>query len=113
MRYVPVGLPTRQGGSLENYEPQPVVPSKGCSNSMLKTSSFSPAQPWRAETRLSPCVVLGSSKSSTGTRPLHHSAARADVVLLIRRTVRHRGYACWTAVLSILRPISDALSNKC
>jgi len=38
-------------------------------------------------------VVLGSSKSSTGTRPPHHSAARTDVVLLIRRTVRSRGYA--------------------
>jgi hypothetical protein len=37
--------------------------------------------------------VLGSSKSSTGTRPPHHSAARTDVVLLIRRTVRPRGYA--------------------
>ena len=54
--------------------------------------------------------VLGSSKSSTGTRPPHHSAARTDVVLLIRRTVRPRGYAsvlhslrpCWTACLSIL-----------
>jgi len=39
-------------------------------------------------------VVLGLSKSSTGTRPPHHSAARTDVVLLIRRTVRpSRGYA--------------------
>ena len=38
-------------------------------------------------------IVLVSSKSSTGTRPPHHSAARTDVVLLIRRTVRPRGYA--------------------
>ena len=38
-------------------------------------------------------VVLGSSKSSTGTRPPHYSAARTDVVLLIRRTVRPQGYA--------------------
>ena len=37
--------------------------------------------------------VLGSSKSSTGTRPPHHSAARTGVVLLIRRTVRPREYA--------------------
>jgi len=37
--------------------------------------------------------VLGSSKSSTVTRPPHHSAARTDLVLLIRRTVRPRGYA--------------------
>ena len=37
--------------------------------------------------------VLGSSKASTGTRPPNHSAARTDLVLLIRRTVRPRGYA--------------------
>ncbi len=37
--------------------------------------------------------VLGSRKSSTETRPPHHSAARTNVVLLIRRTVRPRGYA--------------------
>src|SRR5262249_1498964 len=42
--------------------------------------------------------VLCSSKSSTGTRPPHHSEARTDVVLLIRRTVRPRGYACGTCV---------------
>ena len=38
-------------------------------------------------------VVLSSSKSSTGTRPPHHSAARTNLVLLIRRTVRPWGYA--------------------
>jgi hypothetical protein len=37
-------------------------------------------------------VVLASFRASTGTRPPHHSAARTDVVLLIRRTVRPRGY---------------------
>jgi hypothetical protein len=37
--------------------------------------------------------VLGLRKSSTETRPPHHSAARTDVVLLIRRTVRPRGNA--------------------
>ena len=37
--------------------------------------------------------VLASFRSSTGTRPPHHSAARTDLVLLIRRTVRPRGYA--------------------
>ena len=37
--------------------------------------------------------VLDSSKSSTGTRPPHISAARTDMVLLIRRTVRPRGHA--------------------
>ena len=55
--------------------------------------------------------VLVSSKSSTGTRPPHHSAARTDVMLLIRRTVRPRGYASsfdspaalLTAFLSIVK----------
>jgi hypothetical protein len=37
-------------------------------------------------------IVLSSVKSSTGTQPPHHSAARTDLVLLIRRTVRPRGY---------------------
>src|SRR5436190_14449698 len=36
---------------------------------------------------------LISFRPSTGTRPPHHSAARTDLVLLIRRTVRPRGYA--------------------
>src|SRR5437016_1395031 len=40
-----------------------------------------------------PNFVLGSRKSSTGTRPPHHSAAHTGLVLLIRRTVRPRGYA--------------------
>ncbi len=38
-------------------------------------------------------IVLASFRSSTGTRPPHNSAARTDVVLLIRRTVSPRGYA--------------------
>ena len=38
--------------------------------------------------------VLASFRSSTGTRPPHHSAARTELVLLIRRTVRPGGYAC-------------------
>ena len=58
--------------------------------------------------------VLASFRPSTGTRPPHHSAARTDVVLLIRRTLRPRGYAsalhslrpCWTNCLSILRGVS-------
>jgi len=37
--------------------------------------------------------VLGSEPSSTGTLPPHISAARTNVVLLIPRTVRPRGYA--------------------
>ena len=55
--------------------------------------------------------VLASFRPSTGTRPPHHSVARTDLVLLIRRTVRPRGYAatlhslrlCRTACLSIPR----------
>jgi hypothetical protein len=55
--------------------------------------------------------VLASFKPSTGTRPPHISAARTNVVLLIRRTVRPKGYAsgfhslrpCWTDCLSILQ----------
>ena len=42
--------------------------------------------------------VLVSHESSTGTQPPHHSAARTDVVLLIRRTVRPRGYASGSCV---------------
>jgi len=45
--------------------------------------------------------VLASFRPSTGTRPPHHSAARTDLVLLIRRTVRPRGYA---SALHSLRP---------
>jgi O-antigen ligase len=64
--------------------------------------------------------VLASFSPSTGTRPPHHSAARTDLVLLIRRTVRPRGYAsalhslrpCWTAFLSILLTIK-AYRNQC
>ena len=56
-------------------------------------------------------IVLASFRPLTGTRPPHHSAVRTDLVLLIRRTVRPRGYAsglhslrpCWTNFLSILR----------
>ena len=70
---------------------------------MLKKSLFSPAQPWRAETRLFPCGVLASFRPSTGTRPPHHSAARTDLVLLIRRTMRPQGYA---SALHPLRPCS-------
>ena len=46
--------------------------------------------------------VLASFRSSTGTRPPHHSAARTDLVRLIRRTVRPRGYA---SGLHSLRPL--------
>ena len=86
---------------------------------MLKKSLFSPAQPWRAGTHLFPCGVLASFRPSTGTRPPHHSAARTNLVLLIRCTVRPRGYAsglhslrpCWTAFLSILWEIPLVVQN--
>src|SRR5437868_3518004 len=69
------------------------------------------AQPWCAKTHLSPSLVLASLRSSTGIRTHHHSAARTNVVFLIRRTVRPRGCAsglhslrpCCTAFLSILQ----------
>ena len=65
-------------------------------------------------------IVLASFRSSTGTRLSHYSVARTDVVLLIRRTVRPRGYAsglhslrsCWTAILSLLQNIL-LLPNTC
>jgi hypothetical protein len=44
--------------------------------------------------------VLASFRPSTGTRPPHHSAARTDLVLLIRRTVRPRGYASLASLLA-------------
>src|SRR5437016_139057 len=60
---------------------------------LLKKANIPPAQPRRTKARLFPIFVLGSRKSSTGTRPPHHSAAHRGLVLLIRRTVRPRGYA--------------------
>jgi hypothetical protein len=46
--------------------------------------------------------VLASFRSSTGTRPPRHSAARTDLVLLIRRTVRPRGYASGPSLAAAL-----------
>jgi len=46
-------------------------------------------------------VVLASFRPSTGTQPPHYSATRTDLVLLIRRTVRPRGY---TSAPHSLRP---------
>ena len=56
--------------------------------------------------------VLGSSKSSTGTRPPHHSAARTDVVLLIRRTVRPRGYASGPSLAAALPTERRVLARR-
>ncbi len=47
-------------------------------------------------------IVLASFRPSTGTQPPHHSAARTDLVLLIRRTVRPRGYARRSFVSTII-----------
>ena len=55
--------------------------------------------------------VLGSGKSSTGTRPPHHSAARTDLVLLIRRTVRPRGYA-WPSLAAALTGTRRVLAHR-
>ena len=54
--------------------------------------------------------VLASLRSSTGTRPPHHSAARTDLVLLFVAPCAPEGTPadlrslrpCWTAFLSIL-----------
>ena len=61
-------------------------PSRGV-NRMLKKSASS---------------VLASVRPSTGTRPPHHSAARTDLVLRIRRTVRPRGYASGLSLAAAL-----------
>jgi hypothetical protein len=53
--------------------------------------------------------VLASFRPSTGTRPPHHSAARTDLVLLIRRTVRPRGYASGPSLAAALL---DGLSEQ-
>ena len=46
--------------------------------------------------------VLTSFRPSTGARPPHYSAARTDLVLLIRRTVRPKGYATGPSLVSAL-----------
>jgi len=56
--------------------------------------------------------VLSSSKSSTGTRPPHHSAARTSVVLLIRRTVRPRGYASRPSLAAALPAERRVLARR-
>ena len=50
--------------------------------------------------------VLCSQESSTGTRPPHHSVARTNVVLLIRRTVRPEGTP------RVLAPLAALLGNR-
>ena len=61
---------------------------------------------------MSASFVLGSSKSSTGTRPPHHSAARTSVVLLIRRTVRPRGYASGPSLAAALPAERRVLARR-
>src|SRR3979409_1640355 len=61
------------------------------------------------EARSDQAAFSHRSDPQRGPGRLTNSAARTDVVLLIRRTVRPRGYAsalhslrpCWTAFLSI------------
>ncbi len=50
--------------------------------------------------------VLCSQESSTGTRPPHHSAARTNVVLLIRRTMRPEG------TLPVLAPLAALFAER-
>ena len=77
---------------------------------MLKQLLFSSARP-RRQAAPFPMLRFHIVQTLNGDRPPHHSAARTDLVLLIRRTVRPRGYSsaihslrsCWTACLSILQ----------
>ena len=60
---------------------------------LLKKVNIPPAPPQCVKTRLFPIVIFGSKESSTGTQPPHPSTVRTDAVLLIRGTVRPRGFA--------------------
>ncbi len=87
---------------------------------MLKQSQFSPAQPRRAKTRLSPSIVLASLRGSTypmrflevgntgwafpfakphckGERPTRSAVCTSSALHSLR--------PCWTTFLSILRLI--------
>ena len=57
--------------------------------------------------------VLTSKASSTETRPPHHSAARTNVVLLIRRTVRPRGYASGLPSAAALPTVFLSILPEC
>ena len=50
---------------------------------MLKQSLFSPAQPWRAETRLFLCIVLASFRPST--YPTRRSSCLGSLGWAVRR----------------------------
>jgi hypothetical protein len=77
-----------------------------------------PAQT-RQDAPFPPASFSHRSDPQRGPGRLTYSAARTDVVLLIRRTVRPRGYASalysllprWTAFLSILREHSPAVAH--
>jgi hypothetical protein len=56
--------------------------------------------------------ALDSSKSSTGTRPPHHSAARTNLVLLIRLTVRPRVYASEPSLAAALPAERSVLARR-
>jgi len=55
--------------------------------------------------------VLASFRPSKGPRPPHHSAARTNLVLLIGRTVRPRGYA-WPSLAAVLPRTSRVLAHR-
>ena len=56
--------------------------------------------------------VLASFRPSTKTRPPHHSTARTDVVLLIRRTVRPRGYTSGPSLAAALPAERRVLARR-
>jgi hypothetical protein len=84
----------------------------------LKKSLFSPAQPWRAETRLVPCGVLASFRPSTlkgspsdvgntgGALPfakIHTKGERPTRSAVCTSSDLHSLRPCWTNFLSILQ----------
>src|SRR5437868_14456389 len=71
---------------------------------MLKKSAISPAQPWRAETRLFPC--FGSHLESifnVANRDRTALAVRGGWVRKLRLRCFLRARPCWTSFLSVLR----------
>jgi hypothetical protein len=66
----------------------------GLVNRMLKKSLFSPAQTWRAETRLFPCSVLASLRGST-YRSVRLASSLASALL-----DRLFGHSVWSSPLA-------------
>src|SRR5437762_13528136 len=100
---------TRPSRGHDSSESQRQDTSHSGNDRIWLTRSSSPLFNPNRMLKKSASFVLAAFRPSTGTRPPHHSAARTDVVLLIRRSVRPRGYAsglhplspCWTNVLPL------------